>query len=127
MKDCSPPASSLVVQMLGGQQWVAGWSFVTIKKNGLCLTNPVSYAPNGTDKGETFWQACHAQNGSSPERFRQRWELIFNRYNALQIRTHAAVALGHPGGQVQCLDRMTPTEIKRGACSLHNWQIVRGN
>lgn len=127
MKDCSPPASSLVVQMLGGQQWVGGYSYVTIKKNGLCLTNPVTYAPNGTDSGETFWRACVAQNSNAAERFRQAWLLTFNNNNAMQIQSHAAVRLGLPNGQVQCLDRQNPTTIKRVACTLNNWQIVRAN
>ena len=127
MKECSPPASSLVIQMLGGQQWIGGYSFVTIKKNGLCLTNPVSYAPNGTDIGETFWQACVPQNGASSERFRQQWLLSFNNNNAMQIQTRTAVSLGFPNAQPQCLDRQTPTLIKRGPCSLNNWQVTRAN
>jgi len=127
MKDCSPPASSLVIQMLGGQQWTGGYSYVTIKKNGLCLTNPVSYAPNGTDTGETFWQPCIAQLSSTTERYRQQWLLTFNNNYVLQIQTHTAVRLGLPNAQVQCLDRQTPTVVKRVACSLHNWQVVRAN
>jgi hypothetical protein len=122
--DCSPPASSLVVKMLGGQQWVGGWSYVTISKNGLCLTNLTPFS-GGYDAGESRWQACVAQNSSSPDRFRQQWLLNFNHNNALRIESHAAIRLGVPGGQVQCLDRVTPNVVKRGACSLHNFQIVR--
>jgi hypothetical protein len=127
MKDCSPPASSLVIQMLGGQQWVGGYSYVTIKKNGLCLTNPVEYAPGGTDKGETLWQACAAQNTGSADSLRQQWLLTFNNNNALRIETHAAQSLGLPNAQVQCLDRQTPTDVKRVPCTNNNWQVVRAN
>jgi hypothetical protein len=127
MKDCSPPASSLVIQMLGGQPWVGGYSFVTIKKNGLCLTNPVTYAAGGTDVGETFWRACTPQNGASAERFRQQWVLVFNTHNAAQIQSRAAIDLGLPNAQLQCLDRQDPTTVKRVACTLNNWQVVRAN
>jgi len=126
MKACSPPASSLVIQMLGGEQWVGGYSFVTIKKNGLCLTNPVENVA-GTDKGEAIWQGCVAQNSNSPERFRQQWLLSFNRYNAMQIQTQAAIRLGFPNAQAQCLDAQSPTEIKRVACTLNNWQVQQMN
>lgn len=125
MKDCAPAASSLQVQMLGGQQWSGGWSFVTIKKNGLCLTSLVQ--AGGVDRGESEWKACVEQYSSSPDRFRQQWELRFNHINALQIKSHAARRLGLSGGQEQCLDRQNPAVVSRGACSLHNWQIVRGN
>lgn len=127
MKGCAPAESSLQILMLGGQQWVGGWSYVTIRKNGLCLTNPIASASPGTDRGESFWQACVAQNGASPERFRQQWLLSFNNNNAMRIETHAAVNLGLPGGQVQCLDRQDPTTVKRVACTLNNWQIIRAN
>jgi hypothetical protein len=127
MKGCSAPESSLVIQMLGGQQWTGGFSFVTIKKNGLCLTNPVSYATSGVDKGETFWRACVAQNSGSPERFRQQWLLTFNRYNAMQIQTQAAVKLGFPNAQAQCIERQDPTTVKRVSCQLNNWQVVTAN
>lgn len=127
MKDCSPAASSLVVQLLGGQQWYGGYANVTIKKNGLCLTNPVTYSPNGRDKGETFWQSCVSQASYDPGRLRQQWVLSFNNSNALQIQTHAAEELGLPNAEVQCLDRESPNVIKRLPCSLNNWQISRAN
>lgn len=127
MKSCSPPASSLVIQMLGGQQWVGGYSYVTIKKNGLCLTNPVANSTTGVDKGETFYKPCIAQNSSAPDHYRQQWVLVFNSHNALQIQTRAAQAMGFQNSQVQCLDRQDPTTVKRVACSLHNWQVVRAN
>ncbi len=124
--DCSAPASSLIIQMLGGQQWVGGLSYVTIKKNGLCLTNPITSASGG-DKGENFWQTCIPQLSSTPEHYRQQWLLSFNNHNAMRIETHAAVNLGLPNAQVQCLDRQDPTTVKRVACTLNNWQVIRAN
>lgn len=127
MKGCSAPESSLVIQMLGGQQWVGGWSYVTIKKNGLCLTNIAANTSVGTDTGESRWEPCIAQQSSAPDHYRQQWLLVFNSHNALRIESHAAERMGFQNPAVQCLDRQDPTKVSRGACSLHNWQVVRAN
>lgn len=127
MKGCSAPESSLVIQMLGGQQWVGGYSYVTIKKNGLCLTNPVANISGGSDTGESRWEPCIAQQSSAPDHYRQQWLLVFNNYNAMRIESHVQERLGFPNAQVQCLDRQDPTKVSRVACTLNNWQIVRAN
>lgn len=127
MKGCSAPESSLVIQMLGGQQWVGGLSYVTIKKNGLCLTNIAANTTVGTDLGESRWEPCIAQQSSAPDHYRQQWLLVFNTHNAMRIESHAVERMGFQNPIVQCLDRQDPTRVSRVACTLNNWQIIRAN
>lgn len=118
----------LTITAIAGGAWSGRDGGVVIRNDtlGLCLTNPAVYGIGGVDMKQLRYERCRNQQTETANAAAQVFYIRTNQHGAAQIQSHLQFARGVPNPQIECIERKTPIDLHRTACSgLGNFMFRR--